>query len=161
MSLFFAPRLPKSTTANAPTSETPLVIKESVAFRGALKQKTNVSHWVHRHYKVYRKQPRTANCNHCKLDYVWKSSTSTLVSHLRAKHRDIYDAEEKKEAAYKVGEEERQYTKLQKLQHSLYAYSKADREMPVIRYIVTTGCAKRTFITHYLLRVTITLLTLY
>ena len=115
------------------------VITDTVDPRGKLEQKKNVSHWVHGHYKVYHLQPKTENCNHCKLDYVWNSSTSTLVSHLRSKHRDIFDAEEKKEAAYKVDEEERQYTKLQKLQHSLYAYSKADREMSVIRYIVTTS----------------------
>ena len=159
MSSFFAPRLSKSTSAEAPTSgtSTSLLIKD---FRGNLKQKTNVTHWVHGHYKVYEQEQKTANCNHCKQDYLYNSSTSTLVAHLRSKHRDIYDTEEKKEAAYRLDEKDRERKHIrQKLQP--YASSKADREMSVIRYIVTTGCAKRTFITHYLLRVTITLPTLY
>ena len=159
MSSFFAPRLPKSTD-KAPTSETSLVIIQSGDSRGELKQKANISHWVHVHFKVYAQQPKTANCNHCKGDYVWNSSTSTLVSHMRAKHRSIYDAEEKKEAEYKVDESDKEREKERKLQ-KFHSTSKVCREMSVIKYIVTTGCAKRTFITHYLSRVTITLLTLY
>ena len=147
---FFAPRLPKSTTAKAPTSGTSLVIKESVDFRGELKQKTNVSHWVHGHFKVHDLQQNTANCNHCKTDYFWKSSTSTLVSHLRSKHRDIYDAEEKKEAAYKVDVTERQHTKQN------YSFTPPAKQTGRCQSSDTSLLQDvrklRTSITHYLLR---------
>ena len=60
-------------------------------------KKVGAKSWVHNHFLVYTSDENTANCTICKKDIKWGDnkwglSTSSLTSHLRIKHRDVYDA---------------------------------------------------------------------
>ena len=69
-----------------------------------LKRKDGTKSWAHKHFHVYIDNERLANCDICSQDIKWGStdygnSTSSLTSHIKTKHRPVYDAELAEQAA--------------------------------------------------------------
>ena len=130
-STFFTPRLQRLPTepSTEPTSDDP---------RGALVKKDNVTSWVHKYMMVYSKKKETANCNLCKVDIEWKSSTGNLVSHVRSKHRTAFDKEERADAVKREADND-----MRSPQSNDFSWQSKDmRDITIIKYIVSTGQAK-------------------
>ena len=78
---------PSSVASSPPPSDDPLV----------LIRMPGTTSWVHGYFHVYTNNNKLANCDLCKRDLKWGdikwgSSTSTLSSHIKNKHRDVYNA---------------------------------------------------------------------
>ena len=109
--------------------------------RGKLRRAKGVSSWAHDHFNVYENESGTANCKICHHDLVWRGSTSTLTTHMRANHRQIYDAEMMKKAE---NEEAKLAAKAQAESKDSIAplTSKKNKELSILKFIVQLGLPK-------------------
>ena len=79
-------------------------IPSPVSIADKLKRKEGTKAWPHKYFHVYVENERLAKCDICSQDIKWGdaqwgNSTSSLTSHIRKMHRNVYDAELAKQAA--------------------------------------------------------------
>ena len=112
--------------------------------RGILVKKSGTTAWAHNYFHVYQFLQSTANCDLCGKDLQWNSSTSTLTDHMRSKHRDVYDAEQRKKAegtAKKAeGMAEQKQSGMSQL--AIPGCSRNDQELAVLKFIIECGLPK-------------------
>ncbi len=111
-------------------------------------KKTGVTSWAHNYFHVHATDEYLANCDICTKDVKcgdkkWGLSTSCLTSHLRNKHRLVYDkallsqaqaVSDAVDAAAKVPK--------QKTLSSFFRVTKELKETALLKFIIDCGLAK-------------------
>ena len=111
-------------------------------------KKTGVTSWAHSHFHVHATDAYMANCDLCKKDVKcgdkkWGLSTSCLTSHLRNKHRDVYDKAVASQAQA-VSDAADAAAKLpkQKTLSSFFGVTKELKETALLKFIIDCGLPK-------------------
>ena len=97
--------------------------------------------WVHSHFHVYTCNNKLANCDLCKRDVKWGdskwgSSTSSLSSHIKNRHRDVYDAAlaEQAKAATAAADEKAKQPKQKTLTTFFSGATKDNKERALLKF---------------------------
>ena len=77
--------------------DTTSVVSEPPSSADLLTKKSGTKSWVHKFFAVYKTNNKLAKCAICHFDVKWGDvkwgvSTSSLISHIKHKHREVYDA---------------------------------------------------------------------
>ena len=144
-----------SVTVPGPGSVTSSVIVASVASSSlpssdqvTLIKKTGVKSWAHSYYHVHATDEYMANCDLCNKDVKcgnkkWGLSTSCLTSHLRNKHRDVYDKVLASQAkAVSDAAEAASNLPKQKTLTSFFGVTKELKEIALLKLMIHCGLPK-------------------
>lgn len=107
------------------------------------------SSWVHDHFLVYMYMISMANCSLCRqdghtCDLLWKGSTSTLTTHIKAKHRGVFAAEMARQATADVAAAAAVVDAAKDSTSPFELSMTATKEMSIVKFIIHAGLPKET-----------------
>ena len=105
--------------------------------------------WVHKYFQVYKSDNKLAKCDICNVDVKWGdskwgTSTSSLASHIKNKHRLVYDAA-KEDHAKQLSDAAEAAAKLPKqtpLSEYFSASTKEMKDKAHLQFIIECGLPK-------------------
>ena len=114
-----------------------------------LQRKSGGKSWVHKYFQVYKSDNKLAKCDICNLDVKWGdskwgTSTSSLASHIKNKHRLVYNAA-KEDHAKQLSDAAEAATKLPKqtpLSEYFSASTKEMKDKAHLQFIIECGLPK-------------------